>query len=240
MALDHAFMARARLVGEAVLRVYEWSVPVLSLGRNQRARGLYIVEELARRGITVVRRPTGGRALVHHREITYSLTAPAIPDERLGVMYDRVNVLLVRALAAIGVSAALARPPSRSRTPSAMPCFAEPSRGEIVVAGRKLVGSAQWRGDGALLQHGSVLVDDDQALLLSLMREPAGMSARTATLSEILGRAPQASEFANALFGAVRRLEDPGATPMGDAECAALDTSPFLARYQDPQWTWRR
>ena len=101
MALDHALMVRARQGGEAVLRVYEWSAPVLSLGRNQKARGIYVDEELARRGITVVRRPTGGRALLHHREITYSLTAPAMPGEPLGVMYGRMNVLLLQALAAL-------------------------------------------------------------------------------------------------------------------------------------------
>lgn len=240
MALDHALMVRARQGGEAVLRVYEWSAPVLSLGRNQKARGIYVDEELARRGITVVRRPTGGRALLHHREVTYSLTAPVVTGESLGVMYGRMNVLLLQALAALGVAGDLARPGSRSRPPTAMPCFAEPSRGEIVVEGRKLVGSAQWRDDGALLQHGSILVDDDQALLPLLMREPAGMPPRAATLREVLGRAPHASELANALFNAVRRSEDPGATLMGGDEYAALDTDPFLAVYQDPQWTWRR
>ena len=240
MALDHALMVRARQGGEAVLRVYEWSAPVLSLGRNQKARGIYVDEELARRGITVVRRPTGGRALLHHREVTYSLTAPVVTGESLGVMYGHMNVLLLQALAALGVACDLARPGSRSRPPTAMPCFAEPSKGEIVVEGRKLVGSAQWRDGGALLQHGSILVDDDQALLPLLMREPADMPPRPATLREILGRAPQASELANALFDAVRHSEDPGATPMGSAECAALDTAPFLEIYRNSQWTWRR
>lgn len=240
MALDHALMARARLGGEAVLRVYEWSAPVLSLGRNQRALGIYIDEELARRGITAVRRPTGGRALLHHREITYSLTAPANAGEPLGVMYRRMNDLLLQALSALGVPCFLARPASRSRPPTAMPCFAEPSSGEIVVDGRKLVGSAQWRDAGALLQHGSILVENDQGLLPLLMREPATMPPRPATLQEILGRVPQASEMANALLDAVRRSADPGATSMGSDECATVDTSPYLAIYQDPQWTWRR
>ena len=240
MALDHALMARARQGGEAVLRVYEWSAPVLSLGRNQRARGIYIDEELIRRGIAAVRRPTGGRALLHHREITYSLTAPANAGESLGVMYRRMNDLLLQALSALGVPAGLARPAARARPPTAMPCFAEPSRGEIVVDGRKLVGSAQWRDAGALLQHGSILMENDQGLLPLLMREPATMPPRPATLREILGRAPQASEMVNALLDAVRRAADPGATSMGSDECAALDTSPFLAIYRDPQWTWRR
>lgn len=240
MALDHALMARARQGGEAVLRVYEWSAPVLSLGRNQRARGIYLEEELARRDIAVVRRPTGGRALLHHREVTYSLTAPANAGEPLGVMYRRMNALLLEALAALGVAGILARPASRTPPPTAMPCFAEPSGGEIVVDGRKLVGSAQWRDDGVLLQHGSILVENDQASLPSLMREPAAMPPRPATLRDILGRVPDASEVASALFDAVRRVEDPDASSLGRDEFAALDTSRFLDIYRDPGWTWRR
>ena len=97
MALDHALMERARRTGESVLRVYAWASPVLSLGRNQRARDVYDDAELARRGVSVVRRPTGGRALLHHREITYSVTAPASSTEPLGATYNRVNALLLDA-----------------------------------------------------------------------------------------------------------------------------------------------
>lgn len=240
MALDHALMDRARLGGEAVLRVYEWSSPVLSLGRSQQARGVYVDDELARRAVAVVRRPTGGRALLHHREVTYSLTAPANAGEPLGVMYRRMNVLLLEALSALGVAGVLARPGSRGRPPTAMPCFAEPSGGEIVVDGRKLVGSAQWRDGGALLQHGSILVENDQVMLPSLMCEPAAMPTQPATLHSLLGRVPEASEIATVLFDAVRGTEDPGATPLGHDELAAMDTSRFLEIYRDPEWTWRR
>ncbi len=240
MALDEALVARARETGEAVLRVYEWASPVLSLGRHQRARGVYREDELARRTIGVVRRPTGGRALLHDREITYSVTAPTAPDEGLRVMYDRVNALLLDALATLGAPCELAHPASHSRSPSALPCFAEPAAGEIVVAGRKLVGSAQWRDGGALLQHGSILVDDDQAVIPSLMREPSELAPRPATLAEVLGHAPGVTTVAHALFDAVRRREDASARVLADADLEALDVSTFLARYRDPAWTWRR
>lgn len=239
MALDHALMARARGGDEAVLRIYEWSVPVMSLGRNQRGRGVYLDDELARRGITVVRRPTGGRALLHHREITYSLTAPHA-GERVGVMYRRMNGLLLEALEALGVSGVLARPTSGARLPTSTPCFAEPSTGEIVVAGRKLVGSAQWRDDGALLQHGSILVENDQRVLPMLMLEPGTTPPEPATLQDILGRTPEAGEMARALFDAVRRMEDPGVSKLSGDEQDAIDSEPFLEIYRDPAWTWRR
>lgn len=239
MALDHALMWRARQSGETVLRMYEWASPVLSLGRNQRARGVYLDAELARRGISVVRRPTGGRALLHHREITYSVTAPA-GGEGLAAVYHRVNALLLNALAALGVAAVLARPGSRSRLPTALPCFAEPAAGEIIVRGRKLAGSAQWRDDGAVLQHGSILVDDDQAIIPQLMREPADTPPPPATLHDVLGRQPSALEMADALFSAVRRLEDAHATPLAREELEQVDTSSFAEHYRDAAWTWRR
>lgn len=240
MALDHALMARARRTGESVLRVYEWSAPALSLGRNQRAIGIYDDAELARRAIGVVRRPTGGRALLHHREVTYSVTAPMAVDESLGAAYARVNRMLLHALASLGVAAAIARPRTRALSPSAIPCFAEPARGEIVVGERKLAGSAQWRDDGALLQHGSIIVDDDQALLPLLMRMPTRPSPPPATLREALGRAPGAREVADALFMSVRQLEDSAATALASSESDALDAHAFAEQYRDPAWTWRR
>ena len=240
MALDHALMARARHSGETVLRVYEWESPVLSLGRNQRAREVYLDAELERRSISVVRRPTGGRALLHHHEITYSVTAPVISGDGLGVVYHRVNALLLNALFALGVPAMLARPAARSRLPTALPCFAEPSAGEIVIGDRKLVGSAQWRDNGALLQHGSILIDDDQTVIPGLMRVPDDAPPPPATLREVLGRAPSAAEMAGALAASVRRMEDATASPLTSDEVDACETATFAAQYRDPAWTWRR
>src|SRR5512139_2874749 len=76
MAIDEALLARARDTGEGVVRVYGWSAPTLSLGRNQVARGAWDRERAGTLGLPIVRRLTGGRALLHHREITYSVTAP--------------------------------------------------------------------------------------------------------------------------------------------------------------------
>jgi lipoyl(octanoyl) transferase len=239
MALDHALMERARRTGESVLRVYSWASPVLSLGRNQRARDAYDELRLTQRGISVVRRPTGGRALLHHREITYSVTAP-VAGLALAAAYRRVNALLLDALSSLGVPASVASPTARSRPPTALPCFAEPATGEIIVNGRKLAGSAQWRDDGALLQHGSIIVDDDQQTIPLLMREPPDPSPPPATLREALGRAPTSEELADRLFTSVRSMEDPAATALEQDEIESLDTQTFLSLYRDPEWTWRR
>jgi lipoate-protein ligase A len=240
MALDQALMERARHTGESVLRVYSWATPVLSLGRNQTARNVYDSAQLAALGIGVVRRPTGGRALLHDHEITYSVTAPVTAEHSLNAAYGQINALLQHTFGTLGVRTSLAAPRSRSSAPTALPCFAEPSTGEIVANGRKLVGSAQWRDDGALLQHGSILVDDDQRIIPSLMRAPTAIPPAPATLRELLGHAPTLPEFAEAIFDATRSCFDPDATILTTAETDALDVDRLVGRFLDDAWTWRR
>jgi lipoate-protein ligase A len=240
MALDEALMARARRTGESVLRVYAWSSPTLSLGRNQRAVGVYRDEVLVHRGIGVVRRPTGGRALLHDREVTYSVTAPCTGEEPLLAAYAQINALLVSALTSLGVPVRIAAPCGRTTAPTALPCFAEPARGELTLDGRKLVGSAQWRDHGALLQHGSILIDDDQSSIASLMREAISPPAPPATLRDALGRAPVMREVADALFVALRALLDPAARVLDPDDELRRDAERIAAHYRDDAWTWRR
>ena len=240
MALDEALMARARRTGETVLRVYGWSIPTLSLGRNQRARGLYREDLLAERGIGVVRRPTGGRALLHHREVTYSVTAPSSAEGPLLAEYERINALLTRALGALGAPVVSAEPRARSAAPNAAPCFAEPARGELILDGRKLVGSAQWRDRGALLQHGSILLEDDQSSIPALMRDPIEPPTRPATLRDALGLAPVMAEVGDALSDAVRALADPFARELEIDDDLAREAEWLAEHYRDDAWTWRR
>jgi lipoyl(octanoyl) transferase len=239
MALDEALMARARRVGETVLRVYGWSTPTLSLGRHQRARGIYRDDLLAGRGIQVVRRPTGGRALLHHREVTYSVTAPCSAEEPLLAAYEQINALLVKALVSLGVPVRTARPATRATGPTTAPCFAEPARGELTLDGRKLVGSAQWRDGGAFLQHGSILLDDDQSSLPELMHEPIA-APPPATLRDALGRAPVMAEVADALFEAVHDSVDSDASPLDPDDDLLRHADHITQHYRDDAWTWRR
>jgi lipoate-protein ligase A len=240
MALDVALMARARRTGETVLRTYGWAGPTLSLGRNQRARGLYDEEGLRRAGVDVVRRPTGGRALLHHREITYSVAAPVPEGESMPVAFSRINALLRTALLALGVEVAEAVPAGRARSPTPLPCFAEPAAGELVLGGRKLVGSAQWREDGAFLQHGSILVDDDQTSIPSFMHEPAAPPPPPATLRAALGRSPSLDEVHAALAGAVLSMADPTASALELDRETRRCADELAGGFRDPAWTWRR
>jgi lipoate-protein ligase A len=242
MARDTALQARAARTGETVFSVYSWSRPTLSFGRNQPASGLYDLDRLRAAGIDVVRRPTGGRAILHDREVTYSVTAPLEDAAPLRETYSRINQILQAGLSRLGVAVVPATSSERAAVPSVRPCFETPAEGELVARGSKLVGSAQYRDDGALLQHGSILVNDDQSSLTefasTLSAESESIPA-PATLRALLGRSPDAAEVAEAMFGAVRSLEDARAIELDEDEVrdAALQ---HVSHFLDEGWTWRR
>ncbi|MGH7653959.1 MAG: lipoate--protein ligase family protein [Gemmatimonadaceae bacterium] len=238
MALDAGLMDRARATGEAVLRVYEWSQPTLSFGRHESVRDRFLPEALERENVGAVRRPTGGRVLMHQREVTYSVTAPAAEHERLKESYARINAILVAAIAKLGVDVAEAAATTTARRPGGAACFAEPSAGELVVGGRKLVGSAQLRERGALLQHGSILIDDDQPRSAALAAEPMVPATPAATLRACLGRAPSYKEIRDALHASLVDTEgEPARLEPSDADAFA---APHRERFASALWTWRR
>jgi lipoyl(octanoyl) transferase len=172
MATDEALLERAARVGAAYLRFYRWDPPTLSVGRNQ---------PITFHGVPLVRRPTGGRAVWHADEVTYAVVAPIAMFGSLRKAYCEIHTRLAGALRVLGAEAVLAptaQPPIR---PSAHPsCFSAPVGGEILVHGKKLVGSAQVRRGNAFLQHGSILLDGSQAPV-------TGASGET-TLRAVLGR----------------------------------------------------
>lgn len=240
MATDEALLRRVRRTQETVYRVYAWSRPTVSLGRNQPARGCYDLERARARGIDFVRRPTGGRAILHHREITYSVAAPTAAFGSLRESYRTVNRLLLEALRMLGVDASEAESSSRAPVPGIAPCFEAPVAGELVAGGQKLVGSAQVRDGDAFLQHGSILVDDDQHLLTQLLDgcEPARAPA---TLRALTGRTVTVREFSEA-FRQVLAVTHPSISDGLDPEQSLLDDVRSLVRtrYTVADWTWRR
>jgi len=240
MALDEALMSRARETGEWTLRVYSWSRATISFGRNEAARRHYDPERIGARDLAVVRRPTGGRAILHDREITYSVTAPAADAGDLRASYDRINTLLLTGLARLGVDARVAERETRGVTPGPAPCFAEPWAGELTLGGRKLAGSAQWRSSGAMLQHGSILVEDDQSVLTELWAEPRSRIPAPATLASALGRPPTPEELYEALAYAVREIEDPCAESLIPDDRLRADAASLVVHYADEAWTWSR
>jgi lipoate-protein ligase A len=120
------------------------------------------------------------------------------------------------------------------------PCFDEPASGELTLDGRKLAGSAQWRSEDALLQHGSILIADDQSLLATLALDGRREIPAPATLSDALGSAPEVSVVGAALADAVRNLEDANARALTIDDELRARASALVVRYVDDAWTWRR
>jgi lipoate-protein ligase A len=161
--------------GAPALRLYTWSPWAISLGYNQREEEIDAARCRAV-GIDVVRRPTGGRAILHAEELTYCVVMPAGRRSILDA-YNEISRALVKGLGLFGVEASLQRSqpnfPEHYRSPSAIPCFTASARYEIEVDGRKLVGSAQRRVTGAtqvVLQHGSILCGPAHKRLTEFIR----------------------------------------------------------------------
>ena len=167
LASDHPF----------VVRVYGWKPPAISLGWHQDGDEIDH-EKCSRQGVDVVRRPTGGRAILHSDEVTYSVVMVASQKSVLTV-YQQIGEALVRGLRELGADVSLEKSqphfPSLYRSPSAVACFASVARYEIHVSGRKLVGSAQRRfarpdGKEVVLQHGSILLGEDHRRIVGFLK----------------------------------------------------------------------
>jgi len=188
MAVDEELLARAQ-AGEKfpVLRFYTWDPAAVSIGRFQKIDKAVNAGACKQRGIDIVRRITGGRAVLHSRELTYSIIActddPLFPTNVLGT-YKLIAAGLLQGLKNLGIPAEMV---SRSNRHAALvkkdsqdaACFSSPSWYEILVHGRKIIGSAQRRLSGAFLQHGSILLDYDTALEAEVI--PGGGSGDVVT-----------------------------------------------------------
>ena len=216
MRRDTALLEAAGGGAEPVLRLFSFVPPGITLGRAQDpARELDLVRCRAA-GIPWAVRPTGGRAIYHDEEWTYSLAA-SLADASWGggleAAYAKASSLLVASLARLGVPATLAPGAARgdlaprSAAGAAAPCFASTARHEIVLEGRKLVGSAQRRTARALLQQGSLLLGPAHLMLADFLAIPgaerarvrAGLEQASAHAGRWLGTRPPLARWADAL-----------------------------------------
>lgn len=177
MALDEAILLTHEAGRTApTLRLYGWRCPTLSLGYAQSTAKEIHLDVCQRYGIQVVRRPTGGRAVLHDHEVTYSVVMPcALSDgpRTLTEHYRLIGLALATGLNQLGLSVHLERPQrlaTGQRLPASPACFAALSRYELSVAGKKLVGSAQKQGKYALLQHGSIPFTLDRQRLFQCLQ----------------------------------------------------------------------
>jgi lipoyl(octanoyl) transferase len=248
MAVDAA-LAEAVDSGHSppVLRLYRWRPPCLSLGFSQPYEAADAAF-CAAHGVAVVRRPTGGRAVLHHLELTYSVLAPLGQgpfSQDLQAAYRAICSALVAGLARLGVPAALSGGPEGGRiSPTeVIPCFIAPAAGEVVAHGRKLVGSAMRRQGGSILQHGSILEGWDGALQAGCLGLPDDRSLRHAvtSLSDLLGAPPRPERLADAVVSGFAEAFGTSFIPSAltrdeTARARLLERE----RYGHPRWTIRR
>jgi lipoate-protein ligase A len=237
MAIDQTLLERAGRHGERWLRLYRWHPHCLSFGRHERAAARYDRGRIEADGLAIVRRPTGGRAVWHAGELTYAVSVPADEVAGLRGAYLEIHRMLLDAVCSLGADAALA-PAAGAVGLEAGACFARPVGGEIVVSGRKVVGSAQLREGGGLLQHGSILLDDDQSLVgrVTAGHAPADGSA---PLSRLLRRPVSPEAMARAVADAASarwagvwsEAQTPGEVLAG--------ARAHLPRFASAEWTWR-
>jgi len=239
MALDHA-LAETLRVGTGVVRFYAWDPFTISFGRNEPARGLYDVAAAGREGLAFVRRPTGGRAVLHAHEVTYCVVAPVHTLGGVRAAYRRINEGLVEGLCALGMPAEVSAG-GAALAPDAGPCFQLPAPGEVVFEARKLVGSAQVRVGQALLQHGSVILRGDQSPLTRLTGRGLDDPVPPATVEDAMGETMDPHRVAEALARGLRLALggewDEGSYLPGELEAARRLQG---ERYGRETWTWRR
>lgn len=235
MAIDETLLERAAH-GERWLRLYRWTPACLSFGRHEPAARRYDRGRIETLGLSVVRRPTGGRAVWHARELTYAVAGPVGALGPLRDAYLAIHAVLRDAVRALGAAAELA-----AATPGAPveagACFARAAGGEVTVGGRKVVGSAQLRQHGALLQHGSLLLSDDQSTVagVTVGRAPSDGSA---PLSSLLGRTIPWEEAAEAVRRAARTHFGTPAAWVADAAPVIAQAAEHETRYRSSTWTW--
>jgi lipoate-protein ligase A len=176
MAADQALLETAAQ-GVASVRFYRWEEATLSLGYFQKSALRLEDENLAR--LPFVRRPTGGDTLIHHRELTYALALPAGPPFQpasgAGSLWlDRMHAIIAAALLRLGVATCPA-PVQKASAFAGFLCFQHRTAGDLLIGHDKVVGSAQRRQRGALLQHGAILLGaSPHTPMLPGIRELAG------------------------------------------------------------------
>jgi lipoate-protein ligase A len=217
MAADEAILeACGRGESLPTLRLYAWAPPCLSLGYTQPLTDVDL-SRLQSRVWDLVRRPTGGRAVLHTDELTYSVIAPPGEPRLSGTLldsYQRLANALVAALRTLGLPAEIEGESHPAAGRSANPvCFEVPSTYEITVRGKKLLGSAQSRRRDGILQHGSLPLTGDLARILQVLAFPdeetrtraaSHLLDRAATVATLLGRPVTWEAAAQAVVAAFR------------------------------------
>lgn len=259
MALDEAILIQAGLgLAPPTVRFYAWDRPTISLGYFQRAAREVDEEAIAARRYGLVRRMTGGRSVLHDREVTYSVIVPGDHDLARASVVESYRILsggLREGFVRLGLDAQVVslddeRERAKFQTLTSAACFDAPSWYELVVNGRKIAGSAQVRAHGGLLQHGSLVLDMRPKDLFAVLRLREGQDgerlldefdARAAGVKQLSGREVTYGE-AVAAFAAGFAAGLPACLVAGAVAAGETVLAEQLEhdKYGSRTWTFRR
>jgi lipoate-protein ligase A len=267
MAVDEAILeATGRQLVPATLRLYAWSPPCLSLGFAQPASDVNF-QALTDRGWDIVRRPTGGRSILHTDELTYSVSGPYSEPRLAGSVlesYQRLSAALLEALTLLSIPAEIQPQPAKTTgqpgqskkiSDNGPVCFEVPSSYEITAKGKKVIGSAQARKQEGVLQHGSLPLTGDLTRILQVLviqennkhqpgQEPARLRAarqlreRAITAEECLRKPLEWETAAQAFITAFSRVLNLELQP-AELTSAEIQRAEelVLTKYAHPDWT---
>lgn len=254
MAMDEVLLDwHSRGLIPPVLRFYGWKPAALSLGQFQKTVGRINIDAVKAKGFEIVRRPTGGLAVLHDNELTYSVIVSESHPKMPSSIIEAYRVLsqgILEGYRNLGIQADLAIPNKPIGKSGTAVCFEEASWYELEIDGRKAAGSAQTRQKGVILQHGSIPMDIDTETLYDLFifpnekvkaRAMKGFEQKAVSINQILGRSTSYEEL-NAAFkeGFIKGLEielsnyEPNEQMLKEAETL------MKTKYENAEYTFQR
>ena len=241
MAWDELLFSKAEEIpGFTCLRFYGWKLPTLSFGRSQRWQRVYDPAELERIGGEMVRRPTGGKAVLHWGELTYAVASSEsrfLENPSVHATYTLLSSALLRGLLHLGLRAEMVGKDPRGIVKTDLPCFSYPTRDEIVLENLKIIGSAQKRSKFAFLQHGSIPVEDHRADYARLTRVEPSLLESTMTTLRLSGFKGDDEELRSAFLAGFQEefsLKALPFQPTQDDEKRVLSLA--REKYSSPDW----
>lgn len=240
MAIDEFLLEYCREHTCGFFRLYSWDIPSFSFGVSQKISRAVQVPFIEQGGYRYVRRITGGKTVLHDDEITYAVVSSEeifYGDHDLHQSYLLISKVLVDALQRIGVAAYLSSGSPSELSRSSNPCFSFPTRNEIEVGGKKIVGSAQKRDKFALLQHGSIPLRMNYELYAAGSGFSASaLSESMTTLSEVSGKS--SAELRAALVSAFHDFIGGGFQEFHFTEAQQRRIVELTAKYASREWNF--
>ncbi|MCD8842935.1 biotin/lipoate A/B protein ligase family protein [Staphylococcus gallinarum] len=258
MALDEAllnFVSRGEI--DPVIRFYTWNPATLSVGYFQRLTKEIDIDKVKEKGYGMVRRQTGGRGVLHDKELTYSVIVPESHPEMPSTITEAYRVIsegLLQGYKELGLDAYFAIPRSKEerdklKQPRSAVCFDAPSWYELVVEGRKIAGSAQVRQKGVILQHGSLLQDVDVDDLFDMFifknerlkeKMKKAFLDKAVALNDISDKKITIAEMEVAFEKGFKKGLNVDFKPLTLTEAQHAEVNELIEKYKSDDWNYRK